>query len=102
MGALPNPVRKENNAIEIATSRLSAALEALEQAIEERRETDVRVEGHAARIQAFGLDRSRLADELDRTQAHGQALERVNREVAARIDGVMGTIRRVLGPEASE
>lgn len=102
MGALPNPVRKESNAIEAATSRLSAALDALESAIEERREIDVEVEGHAARVHAFGIDRSRLADELDRTQARAQALERSNRDVAARIDAAIGTIRRVLGPEPSE
>ena len=76
MGALPNPVRRDSNAIEAATQRLSAALDALESAIEQRRETDVQVEGHAARVHAFGVDRSRLADELDRTQAHAQALEK--------------------------
>jgi ABC-type transporter Mla subunit MlaD len=102
MGALPNPVRKESNAIEAATLRLSAALDALESAIEQRRETDVQVEGHAARVHAFGVDRSRLADELDRTQAHAQTLEKTNRDVAARIDTAIGAIRRVLGPEMSE
>ena len=102
MGALPNPVRKDNNAIEAATLRLSAALDALESAIEQRRETDVQVEGHAARVHAFGLDRSRLADELDRSQARTHALEQANREVAGRIDAAIGTIRRVLGPEMSE
>ena len=66
MGALPNPVRKESNLIETATLRLSAALDALELAIEQRREADREVEGHAARVHAFGVDRSRLADELDR------------------------------------
>jgi hypothetical protein len=102
MGALPNVVRKDNNAIEVATIRLSAALDALELAIEQRRETDMQVEGHAARVHAFGIDRSRLADELDRTQARAQSLESANRDVAARIDAAIGTIRRVLGPEMSE
>lgn len=102
MGALPNPVRKENNAIEVATLRLSAALDALESAIEQRRETDREVEGHAARVHAFGVDRSRLADELDRSQARAQVLEQSNRDAAARIDAAIGTIRRVLGPEMSE
>ena len=83
MGALPNPVRKDSNAIEAATSRLSAALDALESAIEERRESDREAEGHAARVHAFGLDRSRLADELDQVQARAKVLEQSNREVAA-------------------
>jgi len=101
MGALPNPVRKENNAIEIATMRLSAALDALESAIEQRRESDREVEGHAARVHAFGIDRARLADELDQAQARTHSLEQSNREVASRLDAAIGTIRRVLDAEAA-
>jgi hypothetical protein len=99
MGALPNPVRKESNLIEAATLRLSAALDALESAIERRHEVDREVEGHAARVHAFGVDRSRLADELDREQARAQTLERSNREIAARLDAAIATIRSVLESE---
>ncbi len=99
MGALPNPVRKDSNVIEAATLRLSAALDALESAIERRREADREVEGHAARVHAFGVDRSRLADELDRAQARAQALEHSNREIAARLDAAIGSIRNVLETE---
>jgi len=99
MGALPNPVRRESNAIEAATLRLSAALDALESAIEQRRESDREVEGHAARVHAFGVDRARLADELDHVQARAQALEQSNRDVAARLDAAINTIRRVLHAE---
>ena len=99
MGALPNPVRRETNAIEAATLRLSAALDALESAIEQRRESDREVEGHAARVHAFGVDRARLADELDQVQARAQALEQSNRDVVARLDSAIGTIRRVLHSE---
>ena len=101
MGALPNPVRKESNLIETATLRLSAALDALESAIEHRREADREVEGHAARVHAFGVDRSRLADELDQAQARAQSLERSNREIAERLDAAIGTIRSVLESEQS-
>ena len=99
MGALPNPVRKESNLIETATLRLSAALDALESAIERRHEVDREVEGHAARVHAFGIDRSRLADELDQAQARAQSLERSNREIAERLDGAIATIRSVLEAE---
>jgi hypothetical protein len=99
MGALPNPVRKESNLIETATLRLSAALDALELAIEHRHEADREVEGHAARVHAFGIDRSRLADELDRAQARAQTLEKSNREIAERLDAAIGTIRGVLDSE---
>ena len=101
MGALPNPVRKENNAIESATMRLSAALDALESAIEQRHESDREVEGHAARVHAFGVDRARLADELDQAQARAHSLEQSNREVASRLEVAIGTIRRVLDAEAA-
>jgi hypothetical protein len=99
MGALPNPVRKDSNIIEAATMRLSAALDALESAVERRREADREVEGHAARVHAFGVDRSRLADELDRAQARAQTLEHSNREIAARLDAAIGSIRNVLESE---
>jgi len=99
MGALPNPVRRESNLIEIATMRLSAALDALESAIEHRREADREVEGHAARVHAFGVDRARLADELNRTEARAQVLEQSNREIAARLDAAIGSIRSVLESE---
>ena len=96
MGALPNPVRKDSNLIETATLRLSAALDALESAIERRHEVDREVEGHAALVHAFGVDRARLADELDQAQARAQSLEQTNREIAARLDGAIATIRSVL------
>jgi hypothetical protein len=102
MGALPNPVRRESSAIEAATMRLSAALDALESAIEQRREADREVEGHAARVHAFGLDRARLADELDQAQARSNALELSNREIATRLDAAIGTIRSVLESEQGE
>jgi hypothetical protein len=102
MGALPNPVRKESNAIEAATMRLSAALDALESAIEQRREIDREAEGQAARVHAFGVDRARLADELDRSQARAEVLAQRNREIAARLDAAIGTIQRVLESEHAE
>ena len=102
MGALPNPVRKDSNVIEAATMRLSAALDALESAIEQRREADREVEGHAARVHAFGVDRSRLADELDRVQARARSLEQSNRDIAARLDAAIGTIRSVLESESAD
>jgi cell division protein ZapA len=51
--------------IDAATRRLMAALDALERAVERRREADRDEDELAARIQALGADRARLADELD-------------------------------------
>src|SRR2546421_1283433 len=83
--------------LEIATRRLMAALEALESAVERRRDADRDENELASRIQALGADRSRLADELDGSLVKSRRLERANREIAERLDAAIGTIRAALG-----
>jgi uncharacterized membrane protein YccC len=83
--------------IESATRRLMSALDALESAVERRREADRDENELATRIQALGADRSRLADELDTSLVKSRKLERTNREIAERLDSAIGTIRAVLG-----
>jgi Domain of unknown function (DUF4164) len=82
--------------IEAATRRLMTALDALESAVERRREADRDENELATRIQALGADRSRLADELDGSLVKSRRLERANREIAERLDAAIGTIRAVL------
>ncbi len=82
--------------IDAASRRLMAALEALESAVERRREADRDENELASRIQALGADRSRLADELDGSLVKSRRLERVNREIAEKLDAAIGTIRSVL------
>ncbi len=82
--------------IDAATRRLTAALDALESAVERRRDADRDEDELAARIQALGADRSRLADELDGSLVKSGKLERANREIAERLDVAIGTIRAVL------
>jgi hypothetical protein len=82
--------------IDAATRRLMVALEALESAVERRREADRDENELATRIQALGADRSRLADELDGSLVKSRKLERANREIAERLDAAIGTIRSVL------
>ena len=72
--------------LEVATRRLMAALEALESAVERRRDADRDENELASRIQALGADRSRLADELDGSLVKSRRLERTNREIAERLD----------------
>jgi len=79
-----------------ASRRLMAALDALESAVERRREADRDENELAVRIQALGADRSRLADELDGSLVKSRRLERTNREIAERLDAAIGTIRSVL------
>jgi hypothetical protein len=82
--------------IDVATRRLMAALDALERAVERRRDADRDEDELAARIQALGADRARLADELDGSLVKSRRLERSNREIAERLDAAIGTIRDVL------
>jgi hypothetical protein len=87
--------------LELATRRLMAALDALESAVERRREADRDEDELATRIQALGADRSRLADELDGSLMKSRKLERANREIAERLDVAIGSIRSVLSGAAT-
>ncbi|MBY0380803.1 MAG: DUF4164 domain-containing protein [Xanthobacteraceae bacterium] len=87
--------------IEAATRRLAAALDGLESAVDRRREYDRGGDELAARIQALGVDRSRLANELDGTLVRSRELERTNREIAERLDVAIETIRSVIEGEGS-
>jgi predicted nucleic acid-binding Zn-ribbon protein len=82
--------------IDAATRRLMTALDALESAVERRREADRDENELATRIQALGADRSRLADELDGSLVKSRRLERANREIAERLDAAIDSIRAVL------
>jgi hypothetical protein len=84
------------SAIEAATRRLSAALDALEGALERRRDTDRGEDALAAQVHALGTDRSKLASDLDAASARARQLEAVNREIAQRLDVAMENIRSVL------
>ena len=82
--------------VDAATKRLMTALDALESAVERRREADRDESELASRIQALGADRSRLADELDNSLVKTRKLERTNREIAEKLDAAIGSIRAVL------
>ncbi len=86
----------EPSAIDAATKRLALALDALEAAVERRREADRGADGLAAQLHAVVGDRSRLASDLDLAAARARALETTNREVAERLDAAIDTIRSVL------
>lgn len=86
--------------IEAAVRHLIAALNELEAVVERRQENDRGQDNLAARIQSLGVDRSRLADELDSSLARSRSLEDANRNIAERIDGAIETIRTVLKAES--
>jgi hypothetical protein len=84
------------SAIEAATKRLSAALDALEGALEHRSDTDRGENALAAQVHALGTDRSKLASDLDTATARARRLEAANREIAQRLDTAVENIRSVL------
>jgi predicted transcriptional regulator len=89
----------EQPSIDAAIRRLTSALNELEAVVERRQENDRGQDSLAARIQALGADRSRLADELDHSLSRSRTLEDANRNIAERIDGAIETIRTVLKSE---
>jgi chromosome segregation ATPase len=89
----------ETDLIAAATTRLALALDALDAAAERRREADRATQALAGRVHALDSDRARLASELDEATAHAKDLETANREVGARIDQAIATIRDVLSSE---
>jgi hypothetical protein len=89
----------ETDSIEIASRRLSLALEALDEAAERQREAGRGGDALSAQIQALDIDRARLAGELDHATARSHGLEAANREVVQRITHAIETIRRVLADE---
>ena len=86
----------EQSAIESATKRLTLALDALDAAVESRRDADRAEAQLADQLHALGSDRSRLAAELDTQAARSRRLEAANREIARRLDAAMDNIRSVL------
>ena len=86
----------EQTAIEQATRRLTAALDALDAAVERRVDADRGVAALGGQVHALAADRSRLAADLDAQVARSRKLETTNRDIARRIDTAMENIRSVL------
>ena len=86
----------EQSAIDNAVKRLALALDALDAAVERRREADRGEDALASQVQALGLDRAKLAAALDGETARSRQLETTNHEIAERLDAAMASIQSVL------
>lgn len=84
------------NPVEMATRRLSAALDGLEAAVERRRGADQSDATLAEQVSSLGADRSRLAAELDQQAARAQKLEATTREISQRLDHAMEAVQTVV------
>ncbi|MBS3649881.1 DUF4164 domain-containing protein [Pseudaminobacter sp. 19-2017] len=76
--------------------RLGKAMEAIEQAAAASLEREQDYSEAEAEVQRLNADRSRLAQELDLSEARGERLEEANKEVSRRLVTAMETIRAVL------
>jgi septal ring factor EnvC (AmiA/AmiB activator) len=83
-------------ALDAASKRLASALDALEAAVERRREADRGEQSLQAQLHALGSDRAQLAADLDGAVARSREIEATNREIARRIDVAIDGIRSVL------
>ena len=86
----------DTSAIDAASRRLALAMDALEAAVERRREVDRGQSDMSDQLHALGSDRSRLASELDTAAARTRLLETTNREIARRLDVAIDSVRGVL------
>ena len=86
----------EESAIDNAVKRLAQALDALDAAVERRREADRTEEALAAQVHVLGLDRTKLANSLDGETARAKKLEETNRDIAQRLDSAIASIQSVL------
>jgi Domain of unknown function (DUF4164) len=86
----------DTSAIDAASRRLALAMDALEAAVERRREVDRGQSDMSDQVHALGSDRSRLAAELDTAAARTRLLETTNREIARRLDVAIDSVRGVL------
>ncbi len=76
--------------------RLEKALNALEAAVDLRLDKEGDFVEAEEEVQRMNADRSRLAQELDQSEARAERLEAANREVSRRLVTAMETIRAVL------
>lgn len=86
----------EQSSIDHAVKRLALALDALDAAVERRRESDLDEDTLAQQLQTLGTDRSKLAAALDGETARARRLEAANRDIAARLDTAIASIQSVL------
>jgi len=76
--------------------RLGKAMDALEHGSAARLEHEQDYAEAEAEVQRMNADRSRLAQELDNSEARAERLEDANKEVSRRLVTAMETIRAVL------
>lgn len=91
----------DSDALERAGRRLSGALDALEAAVERRRQADKGAKALDSEVHALSQDRSRLAQELDREKARAARLEAAAGHIGQRLDAAMAALREMIGERSA-
>lgn len=76
--------------------QMNRAISALEKSVEARAEQDGNYAEAEEEVQRLNADRSRLAQDLDNSEAKTERLTAANKEVSRRLVTAMETIRAVL------
>lgn len=96
MGGSDTGAMTEEATLKEVLARLGRAMDALESAVSVRLEQEQDYSEAEAEVQRLNADRSRLAQELDSSEARSDRLEEANKEVSRRLVTAMETIRAVL------
>lgn len=86
----------DSPSMDAAARRLTAALDLLEATLERRLTQEEVRAGFEDQVQALGVDRARLAAELDQIKHFAEGLEAANQDVSRRISHAVESIRFVL------
>ncbi|GAA5107571.1 DUF4164 domain-containing protein [Bartonella jaculi] len=89
-------MNQETQVLAHALEQLEKALRTLEMTIINRNAVIDKHNEWEEEIQRMNADRSRLAQALDKAEAHAERLEAVNKEVSKRLIKAMETIRVVI------
>ena len=90
-----------SSSIDSALLSLDQAIQILEAATARRNSRDDIVKGSEAELALMRMDRARLASDLDRAVARGNALDSARADVASRLERAVATIRDTLGSQTS-
>lgn len=86
----------DKDGLKSALRALMASLDDLDDAVDRQLEDRARIAALDSEMTDIMLDRSRLAQTLDKAEARSARLEDANREVSRRLVGAMEMIRAVL------
>lgn len=89
-------MRQDTSILDQAIERLEKALKTLETVVSNNHESQSSTGELEEEVQRMNADRSRLAQELDTSEARAERLELANKEVSRRLITAMETIRTVV------